>query len=71
MSEAAETVKPSVRELVLKLVEAGFSPQTISDAMEKRVSSRTIYRWARGESAPQNEMDLKVLLDLVAEKCPS
>ena len=60
----------SVRELVLKLIDvAGLTPQEISDAMEKRVSSRTIYRWARGESAPQNDMDRTVLENLVADRC--
>lgn len=58
-----------VRSLVLKLIDAGLSPQEISEAMDKRVSSRTIYRWARGESAPQNDMDFKVLEDLVAARC--
>jgi hypothetical protein len=46
-----------------------MTPQEISEAMEQRVSGRTIYRWARGESVPQNETDLKVLEDLVAQKC--
>jgi len=60
----------SVRELVLLLIEkASMTPQEISEAMEKRVSGRTIYRWARGESAPQNDMDLKVLEELVAQRC--
>ncbi len=60
----------AVRDLVLRLMdEAGLSPQEISSAMEKRVSSRTIYRWARGESAPQNDMDLEVLENLVADRC--
>ena len=60
----------SVRELVFLLIEkASMTPQEISEAMEKRVSGRTIYRWARGESAPQNDMDLKVLEELVAQRC--
>jgi hypothetical protein len=68
MNEDDETT--SVRELVLKLIDvAGLTPQEISEAMEKRVASRTIYRWARGESAPQNDRDLQVLKDLVAARC--
>ena len=69
--EAGSAGIHSVRDLVLRLIdEAKLSPQEISEAMEKRVSGRTIYRWARGESAPQNDMDLKVLEELVAQKCP-
>jgi len=62
----------SVRELVLQLIDkAQMTPQEISEAMEKRVSGRTIYRWARGESVPQNDQDLKVLEELVAQRCKS
>lgn len=59
-----------VRSLVLRLIdEANLSPQEISEAMNKRVSSRTVYRWARGESAPVNAYIFGVLKELVAEKC--
>lgn len=59
----------SVRELVLKLIEGGMSPSDISEAMDKRVASRTIYRWAKGESAPQNRAAYETLVSLVASKC--
>jgi hypothetical protein len=59
-----------VRSLVLRLIEeAKLSPQEISEAMNKKVSSRTVYRWARGESAPVNAYIFKTLEDLVAERC--
>lgn len=58
---------PRVRQMVQELIEKDMSPQFISDAMDKRVSSRTIYRWAKGESFPQNDKDLQVLVDLHAK----
>jgi len=56
----------SVRELVLDLLDQGYTPITLSEAMDNRVASRTIYRWARGESQPQNETDYEVLVSLAA-----
>lgn len=54
----------TAQNLVKKLLEAdGMSPQKISEAMGERVSSRTIYRWAKGESAPQQKSDYDALLD--------
>lgn len=58
------------REMVLRLIEsAKMTPQDIAEAMEERVSPRTIYRWAKGESEPQNEADLKCLEQLVESRC--
>lgn len=60
----------SVRDMVIGLIEeAGMTPVDISDSMGGRVSSRTIYRWARGESTPQNLSDLKVLQELHTDRC--
>jgi len=61
---------PSVRDLVIRLLdEAQMTPQAISEAMDNRVSSRTIYRWVKGESLPQNSSDHQALVQLVQEKC--
>lgn len=58
-----------VKEMVRRLVEdAGMSPQEISEAMENRVSSRTIYRWGKGESIPGNSYDLEALQMLVQSR---
>jgi len=40
---------------------AGLTPQQIAEEMENRVSSRTIYRWAKGEHMPQQSADLTAL----------
>lgn len=62
----------SAQGLVVKLTkEAGMTPQEISEALEGRVSSRTIYRWGNGESEPQNSTDREALETLVAAKCAS
>jgi len=56
-----ETTK-SVKEMVIYLLDSvSMTPTGISEAMEQRVSARTIYRWAKGESAPQNGSDLEAL----------
>jgi hypothetical protein len=46
---------------------AGLTPQQIAEEMDNRVSSRTIYRWAKGEHMPQQSTDL-VALEKVAVK---
>lgn len=58
------TDNPSVRDLVLRLFESNMTAQDISDAMDGRVSKRTIYRWAKGESMPGNTTDLDALKSL-------
>lgn len=49
---------------------AGLSPQQIAEEMDNRVSSRTIYRWAKGEHTPQQSADLTAL-EKVATKYAS
>lgn len=50
------------QELVRRLMaETGLSPQQIADEMDNRVSWRTIYRWAKGEHAPQQPADMTAL----------
>jgi hypothetical protein len=56
----------TVRDLVLYLIDnKDMTPQEISDALGGRVSTRTIYRWAKGESLPGNTTDLDALKSLV------
>jgi hypothetical protein len=43
------------------------SPQSISASMADRVSPRTIYRWAKGEHAPQRPGDYTALLRLAEQ----
>lgn len=67
MSEVSNGV--SIKDMVVFLIDiAKMDPITISEAMDNRVSSRTIYRWARGESEPQNSRDVEVLHRLYAER---
>ncbi len=45
----------------MRLMDRGYSALTISDLMGHRVSWRTIYRWAKGESTPHQPSDLAEL----------
>jgi hypothetical protein len=56
--------------LVLNLLGKGWSHQRIAEEMDDRVSARTIYRWAKGEHAPQQQKDL-VALERLVEKSVS
>jgi hypothetical protein len=40
----------------------------VSESLGGRVSGRTIYRWAKGESYPQNVSDFNALQELVESK---
>lgn len=60
----------TAQELVKQLLEVDdMNPDKISKAMDERVSSRTIYRWAKGESAPQQKSDYDALLKVYNEHC--
>ena len=60
----------SAMEMVRRLMEdATMSATDISLALGQRVSKRTIYRWAKGESEPQQSSDLDELNKLFQEKC--
>ncbi|MAH47922.1 hypothetical protein CMI37_19025 [Candidatus Pacearchaeota archaeon] len=62
----------TARTMVLKLMgDAKMSATEISEALGQRVSRRTIYRWAKGESEPQQSSDLTELNKLYAEHCAS
>lgn len=61
---------PRVREMVLALIDVGkMTPIEIAEALDGRVSPRTIYRWSKGETCPQNERDLKALEILYNDRC--
>ncbi len=77
MSEASNSVETlpadsrqpeDAKSLVSGLLDLGMTPQEISDGVDGRVSMRTIYRWAKGESVPQNQPSFQALIDLAAQK---
>ena len=68
--ETSEDLMARARELVLQLQAAGMNPTDISEKLNGRVSSRTIYRWAKGEHAPQQRSDL-IALEQLAETMDS
>ena len=58
-----------VQELVNSLLDReGTTPQTVAEELEHRVSARTIYRWAKGESIPGNTFDYEALVSLAKAK---
>lgn len=64
-----EVPDESVQDLVGWLVDkAGMDFESIAEAMEWRVSGRTIRRWSKGESQPSNKTDHTELAALVARK---
>ena len=63
MSE--EEKKKKVKESLDFLIDKGFSYQQIQELLEDRVNSRTLYRWAKGNSVPQRKSDIRALDKLV------
>jgi hypothetical protein len=63
-----EIRQKEVQDLISTLSLKGMTPQDIAAALEDRVSSRTIYRWAKGASIPQRRSDYAALVALVKEK---
>jgi hypothetical protein len=66
----ADTIQPfdilgRAQALVRTLLENGHTHATIADALGGRVTQRTVYRWAKGEHAPQKTSDLIALERLV------
>jgi len=57
----------TAQNMVTHLMQEGMSATDISDAMGQRVSRRTIYRWAKGESEPQQASDLVALKKIYTE----
>lgn len=57
----------TVKDMVQRLFQANMNPQTLADALDGRVSSRTIYRWSKGESVPQQKADIQALERVYAQ----
>lgn len=72
MSEEVETpdsTRERVKDIVNQLLDrAKMTPIDIAQALQNRVSSRTVYRWAKGESTPGNSYDLSALEELYDER---
>ena len=73
INEQTSTADPllgtSAKTMVEKLMaDANMSATDISEALGLRVSRRTIYRWAKGESEPQQASDLTELNKLYEQK---
>lgn len=47
--------------LVRSLLASGHTHASLAEALGERVTARTIYRWAKGEHAPQRASDLVAL----------
>ena len=58
------------QELVKRLLDAGHTHAMIAEALGGRVSARSVYRWAKGEHAPQRQSDLVALERLLDEVAP-
>jgi hypothetical protein len=58
------------QELVKHLLDAGYTHAMIAEALGGRVSARSVYRWAKGEHAPQRQSDLVALERLLEEVAP-
>lgn len=54
--------------LINTLMDRGMSAVEIAGKLDHRVSVRTIYRWAKSESVPQQTSDVAALKRLVEEK---
>jgi hypothetical protein len=70
MPEATNTTpEMTAKTMVVNLMDAvGMSATEISEALGRRVSRRTIYRWAKGESEPQQSSDLDELRKVYQER---
>lgn len=68
--EAPMDTLARAQSLVQQLLTAGWTHQRIAEEMGERVSARTIYRWAKGEHAPQQASDLLALERLAEQSAP-
>jgi transcriptional regulator with XRE-family HTH domain len=58
----SDTRPSTAKDLIHHLMhDAKMSAADISEALGKRVSRRTVYRWLKGESEPQQNSDLAEL----------
>jgi len=62
----------STQDMVIHLLNnKKMSAEEISEALGRRVSKRTVYRWAKGESQPQQVSDFDELQRLYVERTSS
>ena len=54
--------------LLDQLKQAGMTPAEIAEALEGRVSRRTIYRWTKGDTIPQRGADVDALRELASKR---
>jgi len=59
-----ESPTTAAQTIVNTLMERGYSAMQIADLLDGRVSWRTVYRWAKGESVPQRPSDEDALREL-------
>lgn len=65
---AAVLPNPSQAQAITsRLMASGYSAAQIAELLGQRVSWRTIYRWAKGESVPQRAGDEEALRALLAQ----
>lgn len=68
MSATADTPSTDAldraQQMVQRLLDAGYTPAKVAEALGGRVSPRTVYRWAKGEHVPQRHGDLVALEEL-------
>jgi hypothetical protein len=57
----------TTQEMVRFLMDKNWSARDIEQALEGRVSLRSIYRWVRGERAPKSRGTLEALRGLVEQ----
>lgn len=51
--------------LIDQLKNRGMTPKDISEALDGRITRRTIYRWIKGDTVPQRSADVEALRSLV------
>lgn len=66
----SETITASACDLVQRLIDAGQTPTSIAELLDHRVSARTVYRWSRGETVPQNTRTLEALQSIASKHAP-
>jgi hypothetical protein len=65
LTSSAPVGQDEARDLVLALMQQGMSVQAVARLLDGRVSSRTVYRWSKGQCVPQQSSDLEALRRLV------
>lgn len=61
---AREERGTDAKSLLDELKQHGLGMETICEALEGRVSKRTIYRWVRGDTNPQRGADVDALREV-------